>query len=117
VQTTRATKSVARETTFARDLEAGQSLESELEPLAASVSDRLQRRGLRGRTVTLKLRLSDFTTLTRQRTLPYPTDDADAILAAAIDLLRRETETEQRFRLLGISVSSFDAPQQMPLPL
>jgi DNA polymerase-4 len=117
VEPSRAIKSIARETTFPEDIAAGPRLDAALEPLAAGVAERLRRRGLRGRTVTLKLRLSDFTTLTRQRTLTYPIDDAVGILDAARDLLRREIQPGQRLRLLGISVSGFDAPKQMPLPL
>ena len=117
VQPSRETKSVAHETTFDKDLEAGPVLEEALTSIVASVSERLRRRGLRGRTVTLKLRLSDFTTLTRQRTLNYPVDDPDSILEAALELLRRETHPGQHFRLLGVSISGFEEPQQLPLPL
>ncbi len=117
VQPLRETKSVARETTFAQDIEAGPRLEAALEPLVAGVAERLQRRGLRGRTVTLKLRHADFSTLTRQRTLPYSTDAAASIQEAALDLLRRETVPGSRYRLLGVAVSGFSTPQQMPLPL
>ncbi len=117
VQSTHETKSVARERTFAQDIESGPQLERELRPIVESVSERLRRRGLRGRTVTLKLRQSNFTTSTRQRTLPYPVDDANAIHEAAAELLRREAAPGQRYRLLGVSLSGFDEPSQLPLPL
>jgi DNA polymerase-4 len=117
VHPTRETKSVARETTFDQDIEAGPRLEEALRPLAESLAERVQRRGLRGRTVTLKLRQSDFTTVTRQRTLPYPVDGAEAIHDAALELLNREVRPGQRYRLLGVSLSGFDEPSQLPLPL
>jgi DNA polymerase IV len=116
VQAHHDTKSVARERTFAHDLDP-QALQDELRPIVDSVCDRLQRRGLRGRTVTLKLRLSDFTTTTRQRTLAYPVNEADAIYDAASDLLQREIRPDQRYRLLGVSISGFEELAQLPLPL
>ncbi|HTE84910.1 MAG TPA: DNA polymerase IV, partial [Dehalococcoidia bacterium] len=117
VQATHETKSVARERTFAQDLESGPPLQQELRPIVDSISERLRRRGLRGRTVTLKLRQSDFTTFTRQRTLPYPVDQTGPIYDAAADLLAREARPGQRYRLLGVSLSGFDEPSQLPLPL
>ena len=97
VEPMRETKSVAREITFDKDLEARAALEETVASLAASVAERLQDRGLKGRTVCLKLRLSDFTTLTRQRTLGYPVADAVTIQAAASDLLLRELQSGRRF--------------------
>lgn len=117
VQPARETKSVARETTFAEDAEAGSLLQETLQRLAGDVAERLQRRGLRGRTITLKLRLSDFSTRTRQRTLAYPVDDAATIGSAATGLLRQELMPGRRFRLLGISVSGMESLQQLLLPI
>jgi nucleotidyltransferase/DNA polymerase involved in DNA repair len=117
VQPAREAKSVAREVTFPEDVESEAALQEELEELAGGVAERMQRRGLRGRTVKLKLRLADFTTLTRQRTLPYPVDDAAALRAAAIDLLRREFQPGKRFRLIGVAVSGMESLQQLQLPL
>jgi DNA polymerase-4 len=117
VQPARLVKSVAREVTFSDDVASETALQKQLEALAGEVAERLQRRGLRGRTVTLKLRMADFTTLTRQRTLPYSTDDVAAVCAAAIDLLRREVRPGQRFRLIGVAVSGMESFQQLQLPL
>jgi DNA polymerase-4 len=116
VQSRHDAKSVARERTFAHDLEPV-ALEEELRPIVESLCERLQRRGLRGHTVTLKLRQSDFTTITRQRTLAYPVNDSTAVCEAAADLLRREVQPDQKYRLLGVSVSGFEEPSQLPLPL
>ena len=71
----REAKSISNESTFVRDLSSPEDLRSELRPLVERVATRLQRHGLRGKTVTVKIRLSDFTTFTRQTTLPSPTDD------------------------------------------
>jgi DNA polymerase-4 len=117
VQPAHETKSVARERTFAQDIEAGTQLEQELRPIVESVAERLQRRGLRGRTVTLKLRQSDFITFTRQRTLRYPVDAVEPIYETAAELLVREAKPGQRYRLLGVSLSGFEEPSQLPLPL
>jgi DNA polymerase-4 len=117
VEPARETKSVARETTFSADVDTRAVLEETLRELAGGVAERLQRHGLRGRTITLKLRLSDFTTLSRQTTLPIPTDAADRITATAIALLQSELLPRRRFRLAGVAVSGFQATPQLALPL
>jgi DNA polymerase-4 len=117
VQPTREAKSVAREVTFSEDVESEPALQVALDDLAGGVAERLQRRGLRGRTVTLKLRLADFTTLTRQRTLPYPIDNAATLRTAATELLKREIQPGQRYRLIGVAVSGMESLQQRQLPL
>jgi DNA polymerase IV len=117
VQPSREPKSVAREVTFPEDVESETALREALEELAGGVAERLQRRGLRGRTVTLKLRLADFTTLTRQRTLPYPIDDVGALRAAALESLRSEILPGRRFRLIGVAVSGMESLGQLQLPL
>lgn len=117
VEPSRETKSVARETTFSRDIETASALAETLRELADGVAERLQRRGLRGRTVTLKLRLADFTTLTRQTTLTVPTDDTERIAGTAIGLMQAEVTPGRRFRLAGVAISGFDAVSQLPLPL
>ena len=70
---------------------------------------------LRGRTVKLKLRLSDFTTFTRQTTLAEPVDSPDEVARAAGALLRRELQPGRLFRLVGVGVSGFERPQEHPL--
>ena len=68
-------------------------------------------RDLRARTVQIKLRLSDFTTFTRQRTLPAASDDADEIATTALSLLREQCRPARRFRLIGVGVSNLEAAQ------
>jgi DNA polymerase-4 len=82
------------------------------------VSRHLQRKGLQGRTVTLKARLADFTTFTRQVTLSAPAASEDIILDRAWRLLSQELTPGRTFRLLGVGVSHFEGErQQLQLPL
>ena len=67
--------------------------------------------------MTLKARLADFTTFTRQVTLPTPTDSEQIILENAWRLLSLELSPERSFRLLGVGVSSFQQAPQFQLPL
>ncbi|HEX2999701.1 MAG TPA: DNA polymerase IV, partial [Armatimonadota bacterium] len=99
-----AAKSIGRETTFPRDIDDGDELEKVLLALAEEVASRLRRYGVGGRTVTLKLRFDDFTTVTRARTLPEPTALAETIYPTARELLHA-LQRQRRVRLLGITVS------------
>lgn len=105
-------KSLSRETTFARDVTDGVVLRRTLRHLAESVGRRLRRAELRGTTVKLKLRWDDFTTLTRQITLPEPTDQDNAIDAAAQQLLAQAWPEGKPVRLVGVGVSSLGQPSQ-----
>jgi DNA polymerase IV len=100
----RGAKSVSQESTFERDLTDVGVLTREIDTMAGRVATRLRDAALSGRTVTLKLRRYDFTTLTRSQTLPQPTDDARAIAAIARRLLT-EAGTAGGLRLLGVGVS------------
>ncbi len=127
--TEREAKSISRETTFARDVDDPTELRRVLSELAGQVSERLRRQSLVGKTVQIKLRWSDFTTPTRQMTLPVPVADAATIHATAVQLfdeLWREGHTEsdidtdidagQAVRLIGVGVSGFvDGPRQLGL--
>jgi DNA polymerase-4 len=83
--------------------------------MAGSVAAKLRREQLKASTVKLKLRWPDFTTLTRQETLPYATDADAEIRSAAGRLFDRYWPADQPVRLLGIGVSGLDAPQQLSL--
>ena len=107
VHTHRETKSVSAETTFATDITEPDLLREELARLAGNVARHLENSGLQGKTVTVKARLADFTTFTRQVTLPAPTATEEAILVNAWELLSRELSPDRSFRLLGVGVSSF----------
>jgi DNA polymerase-4 len=102
VETKHERKSVGAETTFARDLPDGPELRHELDRMAAHVARRLAKSGSHGRTVVLKLRYANFTTITRQSSRDEPTNDIEAIKAAAHALLDKTAKREDTFRLLGI---------------
>jgi DNA polymerase-4 len=118
VHTERITKSVSSETTFPDDIGDIVELRRVLEELSGSVADSLERKGLQGRTVTVKMRLADFTTFTRQATLPAPSNETGPVRDMAWRLLSAELTTGRTFRLLGVGVSNFAEPdEQRQLPL
>jgi DNA polymerase-4 len=103
-------KSISQETTFERDVGDGDVLRRTLREQAAEVSRSLRAKRLAGATVKLKLRWPDFTTITRQVTLSAPTNDAQEIAAAALQLFEREWREPQNpraVRLIGVGVSGF----------
>ena len=101
-------KSLSRETTFAQDVGDGQVLRKKLLILSESVARRLRNRGLRGRTVKLKLRYSDFETITRQVTMGTPTDLEQVIFDQAVRLLDQSWDSKRKVRLIGVGVTKFD---------
>lgn len=123
VVTQSAPKSVSRETTFERDLHAKRDrnrLSEVFTALCLRVSDDLRRKGYAGRTIGIKLRYQDFRTITRDVSLPVPTQDAAAIRRAAGECLKR-VPLDSRIRLLGVRVGAlvpeteiaeFHTPQQ-----
>ncbi len=102
-------KSLSAETTLAVDSGDAEYLTEVVERLSQRVGSQLQRRGLEGRTVKLKLRLEDFTTFTRQVTLDGPVSSPDGVGRATTDMLRRELAPDRRFRLVGVGVSGFES--------
>lgn len=110
IVTERETKSVSQETTFAVDVANEKALEKTLREQSAEVARQLRREHLAGRTIRLKIRWPDFTTLTRQITLPTPTDLEDEIAATALRLMRQVRRPNQPVRLIGVSVSGLGAP-------
>ncbi|MFT5487676.1 MAG: DNA polymerase-4 [Paracoccaceae bacterium] len=103
-------KSLSSETTFADDISDPGRLSRILWRQAEKVSAGIKKEDIGGRTVTLKLKTARFAIRTRSRTLPHPTQLADAIYAAANPLLEKEADGTA-FRLLGIGLSEF-APQE-----
>jgi len=103
-------KSISAEATFDTDIADPHELEAVLRTLAEKVSRRLKKAEMAGRTVTLKLKTADFRIRTRSRQLPDPTRLADRIHAVGAEMLAREADGT-RFRLLGIGVSDFAAPE------
>ncbi|MFH1843774.1 MAG: DNA polymerase IV [bacterium] len=107
----REAKSIGHEVTFAADIADAEELREVLDGLAAQVARRLRRHGLVARTVNLKARYSDFTTLTRAYTLPEPTDATTCIRDTARELLTERLGRRGRpLRLIGVSVSNLEEP-------
>ena len=100
-------KSVSNERTFAHDLTAREDVYAALSLLGESVGRRLRRRGIAGRTVTVKVRYSYGNGHTAQRTLPHPTDDENLFVATAKELVDTLWQPGTPVRLLGIGVSDF----------
>ncbi len=105
-------KSISQEITFTRDVSDAQVLHRTLRSQADGVGRRLRQSELAGRTVHIKLRWEDFTTLTRQATLDHPTDQDDEIYAAALRLFDQHWPAGRPVRLLGVGVSGFEAPRR-----
>jgi len=95
-------KSIGAEETFRTDVDDPQVVRRELLRLSERVAARLRSAGLLGRTVIIKIRFADFTTITRSRTLSEPTDVARAIHATALELYTRLGLERARLRLVGV---------------
>ncbi len=98
-------RSIGHEETFATDLADAVRLRAELVRMADAVASRLREAGVVGRTVTLKVRFSDFETVTRSLTLVDPTDSGAEVAEVAAGLLAR-LDLARGVRLLGVSLSS-----------
>lgn len=103
-------KSISQETTFARDIRDDRELERTLRELSEEVGRRLRKSDLAGITVRIKLRWPDFSTITRQTTLPQPTDQDGEIYTIALDLLHKARAHGKAVRLIGVGVSGFKPP-------
>ncbi len=123
VETERAAKSIGHEDTYDADIREPAAIRRQLLGLADRVAARLRRHGVKGGTVTLKVKYADFTTITRAVTLPRPTDDGGMLYRAVVPLLAKTEAGRRPVRLLGISVSRLAADEaaseeswdQMPL--
>jgi DNA polymerase IV len=104
------TKSISQETTFSVDIRDEKTLEKKLREQARDVARQLRKSDLVGKTVKLKLRWSDFTTLTRQTTLPTSTDNEDEIFRTAVRLMKSVRKQDQAVRLIGVGVSGIGSP-------
>jgi DNA polymerase-4 len=97
-------KTLSAETTFEADLSAVDDLEDALWPLCEKVARHARTEAIAGRVVTLKLRATDFRIVTRRRTLPFPTQTARTLFAAARQMLAIEARG-QPWRLIGVGIS------------
>jgi DNA polymerase-4 len=100
-------KSRSSETTFDRDIADLGELEAVLTRLARELCEGLQRKEVRGRTIAIKVRLDDWTTVTRARTLPGAVNDTATVTSVALDLLRAYAPPRP-VRLLGVRMASFE---------
>jgi DNA polymerase-4 len=109
---------IGEETTFEHDLLDPLAMAAELAPIAENVFARSERHGFVARTVTTKLRYSDFAIVTRSRTLPAPVASADVLGTLAVELLERALATRRApVRLLGVYVGKLAREAQLELPL
>lgn len=110
-------KSVSHEETFDRDLDDEEELLREILALSQRVGARLRADGYRARTVTLKVRLANFTTLTRSRTIDPATDVAADLYKITTDLFRALPGARRRIRLLGVAGTGLVAAGEEQLAL
>jgi len=107
VKPNRIRKSLATERTFSENLSSEVFMLKKLEHIAEEVSRRLEKSKVAGKTITLKIKYSDFTLQTRSKTLPYFVSDNSIILETAKELLYQE-KLNNSVRLLGISLSNLN---------
>jgi DNA polymerase-4 len=111
VKPSRIAKSVAAEHTFDENLSSEIYMREQLQVIAEQLTKRLKRYNVAGKTVTLKIKYSDFTLQTRSKTLPYFISDKGLILETATELLYQERMKES-VRLLGISLSNLNTEEK-----
>ncbi len=107
VKPNRISKSVAAEHTFNENLTSEIYMTEKLEQIALELERRLKKHKISGKTVTLKIKYSDFTTQTRSKTLPYFISDKGLLLETAMELLYQE-KMKESVRLLGISLNNLN---------
>lgn len=111
VKPSRITKSVAAEHTFDVNLSSEIFMLEQLEKIATSLEKRLKKHNISGKTVTLKIKYSDFTQQTRSKTLPYFISDKSLILETVEELLYQE-KMKDSVRLLGISLNNLNTEEK-----
>ena len=114
VQPDRPWKSISGETTYAEDLEDAQEIRSEIERLAQRVAASLEKKKLSARTVTIKVRYADFSTVTRSYTGTAPTRADGEIAAQAVALLERTEAGRRPVRLLGVGAHGLVSDEELP---
>ncbi len=112
VTTEHEVKSISNEVTFEQDVTDAAELKRTLSRLSANVGRRLRSQSLAGGTIRMKLRWSDFATLTRQVKLLEPTDRDDDIYRAALQLLEDHWPKGKAVRLIGVGASSLTQPME-----
>lgn len=108
-----AEKSMGSDETFSRDTDDPEVVRRELLRLSAKVTRRMRAAGVAGRTVTLRVRFADFTTITRSRTLPDGTDTTSEVYAVAVRLFEALGLQRARIRLVGVRVEGLRPREQV----
>ena len=104
-------KSVGAETSFSRDLGELDEMRAELQPILDKVWRWYEGTGIRGRTVTLKVKYADFRQITRSRSLLHEVASRDLLEQVSLELLKPLTPSEQGVRLLGVMLSALGSPE------
>lgn len=112
VETSHVVKSVSHEKTFSRDISDLDTLRRTLLTLSENVGLRMRRNNKFGKTVKIKLRWSDFSTITRQTSLEYPTNQGSVIFNAVYNLFLENWPKGKPVRLLGVGVGGFETPMR-----
>jgi DNA polymerase IV len=116
VEPNRPSKSSSSECTYAHDLVDIDRMREELDDMARENATWLTKKGLVARTVTIKVRYDDFTTITRSHS-QAPTNDADDIARRAVELLKKTDAGKRPVRLLGVGVHNLGAPDAAGAPV
>ena len=117
VEPDRQRKSLSDENTYEKDLTDLEQIRGEIERIAHRTAEGLAKRKLRARTVTIKVRYADFTTVTRSHTAAAPTCDAGEIAARALALLARTEAARRPVRLLGVGAHGLLGESELvPVP-
>ena len=107
VKSNRIRKSIGKEKTYGKILQAEEDIKKELTLLSEKVAHNLNKQDKAGKIIILKIRYADFSTLTRRKSLPQATQDASQISQTALQLYEELAEKEKGVRLLGITVTGF----------
>jgi len=111
VKPVRTPKSMGAERTFLQNLTSEHFLEEKIIAVANELDKRIKRHGLSGKTITLKIKFSDFTIQTRSKTLPFYIADKSMIIVHAKELLYQE-KLQNSVRLIGITISNLNTEKE-----
>ena len=117
VEPYRERKSVGAENTFDRDLFYFDDLKKEIDNISETLWKRIERAGKKGRTLTLKVKFSDFEQITRSKTFPVIINSKAELFSKGLDLLKKEEPLPKAVRLLGLTISGFEEHEKGPVQL
>ena len=116
VESYRERKSLGAETTFEMDLDSYEDLSIQLDDIAKEVISRIERKGFKGRTLTLKIKYANFKNITRSKTLPAYIVDFETLYSIGMELLR-EVDITPKVRLIGLSIKNSEEIYDDSLPV